>query len=99
MQRMDRRPWRADYHEGDLAFTADCESFECPVSVITPRIKRLVSMAMESRQVHGACGATFGGPDSSKWPAWWFDTVATVERARIEEHNARIEEQNRKVKS
>jgi len=74
-------------------------SEECPVSTIDARSKALVSIVLESRQVHGASGAVFGGPDSAKWDARWYEAVAILERCRIEEHNARVSAQNAKINS
>lgn len=38
------------------------------------------------------------GPDSSRWPAWWFDAVMVMEHQAVLEHNARTRAEMRERK-
>jgi hypothetical protein len=48
------------------------------VSRITPQSLRTLQRFYEAKQVQKSGGILYG-PDSSRWPARWFDTVALLE--------------------
>lgn len=60
------------------------------MAVISARSRALVQLDAASHQVHQATDASMFGPDSSQWPAWWFDVVSTLQMCRVEAENARV---------
>ena len=53
----------------------DCESRECPVALIRPESLEAIQDFLRAQRVKEATGGVLYGPDSSEWPARWFDTV------------------------
>lgn len=90
--------WRAVYEipgGGDRAptpYEVDVESRECPVALITRESMELVQDFLRGQRVREATGGVLYGPDSSEWPARWFDAVdllqAEVEREERAGHAA-----------
>ena len=76
---------------------AEIQSEECPVSCITAESRWLVEQEGRARQVKEASGASLFGPDSSRWPAAWFDAVGVIEQCRILEVNERIQTEIREM--
>lgn len=56
------------------------ECNECPVSLITQDSIDTVQQFMRAKRVHEGSGGVLYGPDSSRWPARWFDAVELLER-------------------
>lgn len=73
--------WRAVYEipavgdRGPVPYEVDCESRECPVALIRHESLRLIQDFMRAQRVKEATGGVLFGPDSSEWPARWFDVV------------------------
>jgi hypothetical protein len=65
----------------------DVESIACPVSVITDESIRTVQRFFEAKRTQKLGGVMFG-PDSSQWPARWFETVSLIEQELDREHSA-----------
>lgn len=59
---------------------------ECPTSALStgegPVIRQAVLAVLEAEIVYESTGCFPGGPDSSKWPAKWFDFVAAAGREK-----------------
>lgn len=86
--------WTPDYRteQGGIV-NIEVEARECPVSLLAdaPELRSLIHLDTRNRQVQKATGAAMFGPDSSLWPAVWFDAVAVLQTARDEEEAARLE--------
>jgi hypothetical protein len=57
----------------------DCESHACPVSIITPESEQAIQKFFSAQRVQKGAGGVLYGPDSSAWPARWFDTVSILQ--------------------
>ena len=92
-----REWWWPEYQWGKLTFRLDdISSAECPVSLITPESMWLVQMLGSQGRVKEACGAALFGPNSGRWPAWWFDAVDICQRVVSLEKEAADQEVERK---
>lgn len=69
------------------------------MSYITAESRFLVDLYGRGQRTKDATGAALFGPDSSAWPAWWFDAVAVLEVQRILEANARHEIEMEELKN
>jgi hypothetical protein len=96
---LDRRPcWVARHSSSQRFLRGPSKSWtvpgtainECPVSAITTDSLTLLELTVNSRVAKEA-GASLFGPDAGRWPAWFFDAVATVSRAESAELEARHE--------
>ena len=54
------------------------ESLACPVSCITPESLTAVRQFSEAKRTQKLGGVLYG-PDSSLWPARWWDTVTLLQ--------------------
>lgn len=66
---------------------------ECPVSMITGTSTWLLELIDISATAGEAGGAAVLGSNSAKWPAWWMDALAVVERVKNQWKVAEIEAQ------
>lgn len=67
------------------------ETNECPVSLISPHSRELVSLFTGAEQVHKVSGASLFGPNLGKWPTWAYDAQLTIARADAFERSARLD--------
>ena len=97
--KIDRRPcWAARHSSTTTGRLGSSKSWtipdtaisECPVSAITTDSLQLLEMTSNNRIAKEA-GAAMFGPDAGRWPAWFFEAVATVSRAEGAELQARQE--------
>jgi hypothetical protein len=58
-----------------VPYEVDADSRECPVALIAPESLDLIQEFMRAQRVREATGGVLYGPDSSAWPARWFDVV------------------------
>jgi hypothetical protein len=65
---------------------------ECPTSFITPDSKFLLAEYFAASAAHKEFGVAKFGPDSDRWPAWWFDVVTTLAHARYEAESIELSE-------
>jgi len=90
-----KRPpcWYADYKtaKGTPYRVDGVETNECPVSLISPQSRELVTLFTGAEQVHKVAGACLFGPDLGKWPTWAYDAQLTIARADTLERAARFE--------
>jgi hypothetical protein len=72
--------WRALYQtdDGKAFWDVDVESLACPVSAITQESLAAVRQFSEARRSEKLGGVLYG-PDSSRWPARWHDTVILLQ--------------------
>lgn len=92
--------WTPEFHtaKGTAYTIEDCESKDCPRSLVDDQTMALVAMVRQDRHAKEATGGTIYGPVRGKWPAGWDDLVQIAERVRIQEHNAQIEAWSRDPK-
>jgi hypothetical protein len=81
--------WRAVYQtdDGKLTWDVDVESLACPISCITPESLSVVQKFFAARRAH-KLGGVFYGPDSSLWPARWFEAVSILQHELEREESA-----------
>jgi len=82
--------WTADYKTdrgSHYEVPTTCQI--CPAAIQDPELEFLVQLDAQNRRTKEAGGVMFG-TDSSKWPAWFFDSVVAIEQERVSEHNARV---------
>jgi len=67
------------------------EASECPVSLITPEMLKILDIVTQNRQLHEAAGVSMYGPDVNLWPAWFADAVSVIQgqiNLELNLHNA-----------
>lgn len=69
----------------------DCESEECPVTVITATSKALINLTSEAKTAFDGYGIRPANADDTRV----HDALVTVQRCRNEESVARMEAQTR----
>lgn len=65
----------------------DVESLACPVSVIDPESTVILNRFFEARRALKLGGVLYG-PDSSRWPSRWFDSVNLLQHEMEREEAA-----------
>jgi hypothetical protein len=58
----------------------------------------LVRLLSSQGRVREASGAALFGPNSGRWPAWWFDAVDIFQRVLCMEKEAADQENDRQRK-
>lgn len=56
-------------------------SAECPVTAVDAETEALLSMVLSAKTAQRATGASFYGPNLSRYPAWLYDAFVVVEAA------------------
>jgi hypothetical protein len=87
--------WRGAYEipavgeRAAMPYEVDVESRECPVALVRQESLDWIQEFDRAQRVKEATGGVLYGPDSSEWPARWFDVVDLLQIETEREDRAR----------